>query len=523
MRVSGLLGTTRPGRRVAVSLVAAALALTACASDDGASSPPSSAPEGPQRGGTMVISASSDPGQFNMGITTSGGVRRVAGPIFNGLTYLSEDLEAQPDLATDWNTPDDGETWTFNLVENATWHDGEPFTSADVKYTWEEVLLKFHPKTRGLADIVESIETPDPYTVTFNLSEPYAPFPLRTGVIAAPILPKHLYEGTDPRENPANQDPIGTGPFKLVEKVQGSRVVLERNDDYFKEGLPYLDGVVYSIVPGDTQAALALEQGEIDYIPNVDKAPIERLESLEEVALERNISNGNGALNCINIMTFNTRVAGLDSAEARRGIAHAIDRERRIEQLDFGYGELAVGPISRNFSWAVDPNADVYDYDPERARELLDAAGFAPDEDGVRFSLDLIASGEGRSAELVKEDLAAVGIEVNVQLVDGPAANNAIFVSHEADLGFWGTCNAADPDIGVPPLYICDNIVDLVGANTSGYCNPEVDELFSKARSTTDQGERGEYYQQIQAIMLEDVPYLWLSEHQRSRRRLQRH
>ncbi len=155
---------------------------------------PTSAPStGAKRGGTIVVGVTSDPGQFNPGLTTASGIHAVTGNIYNGLLQFDDKLDPLPSLAESWEISPDGKTYTFKLVEGVTWHDGKPFTSADVKFTFENILLKFHSRTKaGLENALEAIETPDANTVVFKFKNPYAPLLRRLDVVEASILPKHI-------------------------------------------------------------------------------------------------------------------------------------------------------------------------------------------------------------------------------------------------------------------------------------------------------------------------------------------
>src|SRR5215216_2407699 len=194
----------------------------------------------PRYGGTLVV-ASGDPGPLNPAISSSGQMHPVTGEIFNGLVRLDRHFDPVPDLARSWKLSKDGKTYTFRLAPNVRWHDGQPFTSADVKYSYDEVLLKLHPRTRTLADVVAGVSAPNKYIVVFRLKQAYAPFLRWLDEENGAIIPKHLYEGTDPLTNPVNLKPVGTGPFKFDSYPAGDRVVLARNPDYFKQGYPRLD------------------------------------------------------------------------------------------------------------------------------------------------------------------------------------------------------------------------------------------------------------------------------------------
>jgi peptide/nickel transport system substrate-binding protein len=200
------------------------------------------AQEQPLYGGAMVLATFTDPGSLNPGLTTSVPTHLVAGPIFNGLVGHDFQFTPVPDLAERWSVSPDGREYTFHLVPQAIWHDGRPVAAADVKFTFEEVLLKYHGRTRAaLERNLETIETPDPHTVLFRFKESYAPFLALVEVVNAPILPRHVYAEGDLQKHPANSAPIGSGPFKFKEWVRGDQVTLVRNEQYFKPGKPYLD------------------------------------------------------------------------------------------------------------------------------------------------------------------------------------------------------------------------------------------------------------------------------------------
>jgi len=196
-----------------------------------------------------VIAADADPGHFNPAISTGSHVHAIADSMFNGLVGVDQKSSPMPDLATRWDVSPDGKTYTFKLAE-AAWHDGKPFSSADVKYTFENILFKFHARTKaGLGTVVDGIDALGPRTIVFRLKSPHPALLRRLDVTEAPILPKHLYENVgDPNAAPANLAPIGTGPFRFSRYEKDAKVVLERNSNYFKAGLPKLDRLVFLIL-----------------------------------------------------------------------------------------------------------------------------------------------------------------------------------------------------------------------------------------------------------------------------------
>src|SRR5919202_2357087 len=214
-------------RQLAPIVIVLVCALTACSPLPAPPTPPAAAGPGltparpavqPRRGGTVVVAASADPGHFNPAVTTAGGTHFVADNLYNGLLFLDQQLTPQPDLAESWDVSPDGKTYTFHLRQGVKWHDGQPFSSADVKFSFQEVLLKYHARTKaGLEPVLDGIDAPDPNTVVFRFKQPYGPLLQRLDVVEAPIVAKHIYQGQDPTKADANLHPVGTGPYKLAE------------------------------------------------------------------------------------------------------------------------------------------------------------------------------------------------------------------------------------------------------------------------------------------------------------------
>lgn len=253
-------GPFRPFRLLA----ALALALAAATFGMGtASAQPS------KRGGTLILGVEGEPSSLTAHLATDTAAMMVAYNVFNGLIGLDEKLEPTPDLAEKWSVSPDGKVYTFELAKNAKWHDGKPVTAEDAEYSFNEIIAKVHPRAGSWWPNVASAKATGPYTFVITLKAPYAPFlTLVASVLSSGtlILPKHIYLGTDPKTNPANQKPIGSGPFKFAKWERGSFVELTRNDDYFKAGKPYLDRLVFKIMPDAAARLLAFERGEVDFL-----------------------------------------------------------------------------------------------------------------------------------------------------------------------------------------------------------------------------------------------------------------
>ena len=276
---------------------------------------------------TLVIAQGGDPGALNPAVTTSGNTHPVTDQIFNGLVGLDEQLNPVPELAERWTVEDDGRTYRFHLRPGVRWHDGQPFTSADVKFTFEEALLRYHSRTRAaLEGVLDAVETPDQLTAVLRLKRPYSPLLQRLDVVEASMIPKHQFAGQDLLTGGPTRHPIGTGPFRFMSYAPGDRVVLEKNPHYFRTGLPRVDRVVFRIFPNPATAVAALEAGEVDFVSSVPGADIERLRSVPGVAVVPS-TGGSGGSMCQDVLIPNATRKPFNDVRVRRAFAHAIDRQ----------------------------------------------------------------------------------------------------------------------------------------------------------------------------------------------------
>ena len=497
-------------------ILAAAVIVSACAAPSGATAsgtPSSSGGPTPRRGGTLVVAASTDPGQLNSAITTAGGTHFVADNLYNGLVFLDVNLNPKPDLADSWTISADGKTYTFNLHKGVKWHDGVPFTSADVKYTFEQVLLKYHSRTKsGLENVLAGIDTPDDNTVVFRFKQPYGPLLQRLDVVEAPIIAKHIYEGQDPTKADANLKPVGTGPFKLAEYVKGDTVKMVRNPDYFKKGLPYLDALVFKIIPQSATQVLSLERGEVDYVSGLSGPDLARMQANTAMTLAKS-GAGSGGSFCITTLIYNLTRSPMDKVEVRQALAYAIDRKQILDQVYFGQGKVADAAINSAITWASNPNVTKYPLDPAKANQLLDGAGLKKDANGIRFKLNFVhAQSFAKIGELMKPSLAAIGIDLVLTPLEVNAANERTFIAKDFDIGSASYCNGPDPEIGVRRQFVSSNIGPILFSNGASYRNPRVDQLFDLAAAAADRAERAKSYYEIQDIIAKDIPSWGLVE-----------
>jgi peptide/nickel transport system substrate-binding protein len=349
--------------------------------------------------------------------------------------------------------------------------------------------------------------------VVFRLARPYAPLLQQLDVTEAPILPAHVFGTEDPRTHPANLAPVGSGPFRFVAYGRDDTILLERNPDYFKPGLPKIDRLAFRILPDSRTALLAFRAGEVDALRAIDGADARVLAAQADVTVEA-VGSGPGGGNCVMTMVFNLDRPALQNLRLRQAIAYAVDRERIVAEVLFGRGRAAAAPIASGIGWAHDPGAlAAYPHDPARAAALLDAAGLHPGPDGVRITLDAVHFPQfARYADALRQDLAAVGIALVSRALDRAATVDAIYLQRDFDTGLISYCHGLDPEIGFRRTLASDAIGPVPFSNGAGFSDPVVDALFARAVSTVDLEARGAIYAEIQAVAAQALPYWWLVE-----------
>ncbi len=466
------------------------------------------------RGGTLNVILNPEPPTLIYGLNQQTPTQIAAGKIYEGLLTYDFDLTAKPSLAKSWEISPDGLVYTFHLQQGVTWHDGKPFTAEDVRFSLQDYLPQTHPRARGNLSHVASIDTPDANTVKITLKQPYAPFLNAFEVSSAPIMPAHLYKGTDFRNNPANQTPIGTGPFKFKEWKRGQYVQLVRNEAYWQAGLPYLDNVYFQVIPDSASRLLALENGSVQVASfgDIDFAFLPQIKANPALEVTTKGYEFAGPLSWIEL---NHRVKPLDDKRFRQAIQYAIDRDFIAKRIFFGAARPATGPISSVTSF-YDANIPQYKYDPKKAIALLDEMGLKPDANGKRVSLRLLGLPYGdtwnKVSEYVKNSLAKVGIDVVLESTD--AGNWARrYANWDFDMTVTYLYQYSDPALGVDRSYRSDNIRQGVyGTNISGYNNPELDKVFTSASLETDKQKRQQLYTQAATTLAQDAPSAWLVE-----------
>lgn len=476
----------------------------------------------PQRGGTLIITTTPEPSIITNALSSAPTTNEVGTKIFEGLFEYDSNLQPTPSLAESWEVSQDGKTVTFNLRKGVEWHDGKPFTSADVAFSLQKVVREFHP--RGLSNLgpIVAIETPDEHTAVVKLEHPYPPMMKGLSGLEVPMMPKHIFEGTDIRNNPAVNKPIGTGPFKFAKWEKGNYIQLDRNEKYWREGRPYLDRVIFRFIADASTRSAALEKGEVHVATFGTINPVEmrRLADLPNIEIAE---GGYEALAPVMLMELNTKRAPLDDKRVRQAIAYAIDRNLITENIWYGFGKPAVGPISSVFKAAgLYTEEGVRRYDVKDriaiANKLLDDAGHKRGSNGMRFKIvhDVVPFGEDwrRMAEYVKQALGKVGIDVELRTNDAPTFMRQVYGSN---YDFWMASGwfigMGDPTLGVQRQYWSKNIKPNVPyVNTVQYSNPEVDRLWEAAQTELDPQKRAGLFHDLQRQVVEDSPVIWIME-----------
>ncbi|HEY4201292.1 MAG TPA: ABC transporter substrate-binding protein [Devosiaceae bacterium] len=466
----------------------------------------------PELGGTAIVAIGQDPTSANPAITSNTADRIVGCIIFEGLVNVgSTDLSIQPALAKSWAISPDGKTYTFNLVD-AKWHDGQPFTSDDVKYSLLQVNTKYSPAFTAAGSQIASIDTPSPTQVVINLKQSYGPFLASLPcAVGGAIVPKHIYEGKEPA---SVTDLVGTGPFKLAEWQHGDYMRLARNPDYYVAGRPYLDEVVAKVINQAASRLQAVQSGDIDliqYVPGADQVAVRTNPAVK-------IENSDISPTA-HYLVFNTRKKPFDDKRVRQALMMAIDRDYVHKNVFFDIGKVGKAPFVQEIAWAANPAIDyatLYPFDVAKANALLDEAGYKRDSGGKRFTVHFPVYSTSwpehqQTALAIQGMWKAIGVDVTVDAFEDATFNKKVYQDFDFDVAMSPLSSYDDPDIGIARGYVTPSIGKVFG-NASGYSNPKVDDLFEAGRRGSTNEQRAIPYQQVQAILADDLPIATIDE-----------
>lgn len=425
--------------------------------------------------------------------------------VLEGLVRWNNDVEMEPCLATSWESEDNCKRWIFHLRPNVRFHDGVEFTSEAVKIALDRIRDPATVSTRAhLIAHVEEITTPDPLTVVFQLKTEDCVFlETLTGIFATIPSPAAIKKD---KELPIAQNPVGTGPFRFVEWVPGTSILFERNPDYWNEDVIKLQQLEFRPVRENTTRLILLEQGVLD-MADVAFPQVNVARNNDDISLQATPQLA------VRYVGFNTQKPPFDNPRVRQAANYAVNRDEMIEYMFFGVGEPARGPLPSalpNYNHELEP----YTYDPEKARQLLAEAGYPDGFDCVLWTME---TGEYRvAADATVEYLRQVGIRVDMKIFD-----NAVYWSKfdeylvpggeryptregVFDMYIGGWVGGESAHAYLEPLFKSDS-----SSNNSFYDNPRFDELIVKVKLSPDETTRSEIYKEMQAILMEDAPWIF--------------
>ncbi|WLD58035.1 peptide-binding protein [Salinispirillum sp. LH 10-3-1] len=467
----------------------------------------------PVYGGNLVIGVPGEPVIINDLYLQDVPSSDIVELVFASLMTTNVALEMIPQVAVDQPTvSDDGLVWTYTLHDNVRFHDGEPLTAHDVAFTYS--IFK-HPDYTGPRSgdflTMESVVALDNQTVQFTLTEPDARFATR---MTYGILPQHILGDiavADLGDYTAFnvEKPIGAGPFKFVSWNQGQNIVLEANEDYF-EGRPYLDRVTFRFAADLNALVLLMERGEIHHFEGVPAGEMAGLAAVPHVNMHSTL-----ALR-YDFLGYNLRNPLFQDKRVRQALTHAIDRQEIVDTVMEGHAEVAHAPVSP-LSWAYNDDVPRFDYDPERALELMAEAGWTRgsdgflQKDGQRFSFEIL-SNDGNNVRrdlgiIVQQMLGEIGIEVNPRQMEwGAFLERILSPNFDFDATILAWSLGLDPD----PSAIWHTREIEQGLNNVGYSNPAVDAIADSNIVIVDQDERAAALAEAWALIAEDQPYTFM-------------
>ncbi|MGU9956566.1 MAG: ABC transporter substrate-binding protein [Arenicellales bacterium WSBS_2016_MAG_OTU3] len=468
----------------------------------------------PVQGGTVVYLSTKIPSlnplhsAYEVGLVTS--------QIFASLTRMDENNEIAPYIAESWKISEDGKTYTFKIAEKAMFHDGKPVTSEDLAFSFD-IVKEHHRFGPQMFGPIESYEYPDAKTLIVKLSRPHGPLLLAaTTPRQLPILPMHVYGAAeDFMKQDAHKEPVGSGPFIISDRKTDEYVSIAKNPNHFVEGLPYLDKIIYQNVADKTAKRIGLRQNQF-HLARTDSvmrfSDIKAFSKIDHLELTEYQGIAGAAI----VLEFNNRKEPLNNMKVRQAIAYAVNRSYISDVLHGGYTKQSRSPLPATNVF-FNEGLKGYPLDLDKANALLDEAGYAKKDDGLRFELNLIHIAQPfmpdfqtLPAEYVAAALKKVGIKVKLEPLQGFAGWAERSAAWDFDMSINWPGDKTDPAIGISRLYVCDNIKNQAYTNTSGYCNKKVDELFTAAALEADIEKRRALYHETQDILLEEMPMLWL-------------
>ncbi|MBF9235677.1 ABC transporter substrate-binding protein [Microvirga alba] len=454
----------------------------------------------------LVVAINSAPKFLNPNYLFDGACYYVTSNLFSKLVDYMADGSVAGDLAERWEVSEDALTYTFHLHKGVKWTDGRPVTAKDVVWTIKSIQAEKGYGNAALAGIVD-VAAVDDHTVCIVLAERNSSFlaqmAQRYGYV---ILPAHIYEGTDPRANPANLKPVGSGPYVLTSFGPGDHIQLDVNPDYFR-GAPQVKRIFFKFYPEYSAAVAEIRAGGLDLM--LSSPPLSAMRQLQKTeGVSVDIVNSQPEL--MVWVGFNYRNKILADVRVRRAIAHAINRSQ-INQIVYGGTNKAAETAYLSTSPVWNSDAKQPGFDIAKANSLLDEAGYPRQNGRTRFKIrytgfNAATGGAQQIGEVMKQQLAQVGIELTLETFDFGVFAEKILQKRDFDLTWSAGPHGPDPQL------FSNFVASKGGRNCMDFSNPEVDRLFVEARQAPDMNVAKQKYQRIQHIVAEELPRLSLIE-----------
>ena len=455
------------------------------------------APQAGKRGGTLVLARAGEVTNLDPQKVPAFTSHRVFELVYSRLTSLTPDLAVQPDLAESWTVSSDGKTFTFKL-RSAKFHNGDPVTAADVKFTFDRILTVDGSVAKSLFADIDSVATPDDRTVVFNMKQPNVTILPYMASPNASIVSQKV-ANTNGNDLSKKEAAIGSGPFKMSEWVPDNYMLLEANKDYYLSGLPYLDAVRINVVPDQAGLVAALRTKAADMALIEDARTAQSLRQEQGITLDAKPSPN------YNLLFINTKHKPFDNVKVRQAIAYAVDRQQIIDAVALGEGEIT-GPIAPALAQFALPPSEYPSYkrDVNKAKQLLQEANVGP----IEFTMLTQTSEPAYAkdvAQLVQQQLAEVGIKMNIELLE---FNQWVDRWLKADFDMSPGLNGgnADPDYYIFRYFTTDGNLNFV----TSYQNNTVSDAIKQARTLTDPARRKPLYDQVQRTLVDEAPFIWL-------------
>ena len=454
-----------------------------------------------QPGGVLNVGMQTDPVGLDPHTTNATATRNMLENVYDTLVMFDSSLQIVPGLAESWEASEDGLTWTFKLRPGVTFHNGDPLRASDVAFSINRIKDPdvASPRSGDFA-VVESVTAQGDETVVITLSEPFSPLLSKLAQSLNVIVSEAV---TTANNGDLNGAVVGTGPFKFVEYLPQTRLVLEKNENFWGEDaagnpLPYLDGITFQFYPEPAARTTAVQTGNADWIEYVPAADVAVLEADPNVEVVGGLSANFRSL------YLNVTRPPFDNPLVRQALSYAIDEQAVVDLALFGVGGVAATgtTIPAGNYYAVESSPYV-GRDVERARELLEEAGYG---DGFDFDLYVTSTYDflRTPAEIIQANLADIGVTANIVAEDWsiylPTVQEGDF-----DATILGESGQSDPDD-----FLFDVFYTGGGGNFGEFTSPELDALLEEGRRASSQEERRRIYEEVQALILEEAPHVFL-------------